>query len=185
MKIAVRRFRANMAHAGQSRTDSGFGFQFEVSKTFQVVSSPLGSGSRFASHNEGMQVQVHGRCFDVWHTHGQRGVAGERVAGAEALNTFGMDPLPSEERPTEKLSLFFNLNANSRIRSPLCYMCRDCSAAACERLVIYCQTASTSTAPCTPRRMYCPTHCASHWAPCQPLLRAFSGWAERRATTPS
>ena len=33
-----------------------------------------------------------------------------------------------------------------------------------------------STALCTSRRMCCPTHCASCWAPCQPLLRAFSGW---------
>ena len=26
------------------------------------------------------------------------------------------------------------------------------------------------------RRMCCPTHCASYCAPCQPLVRAFSGW---------
>ena len=31
---------------------------------------------------------------------------------------------------------------------------------------------SASTAPCTSRRMCCPTHCPSHCAPCQPLLRA-------------
>jgi len=47
---------------------------------------------------------------------------------------------------------------------------------ALERLVFYCRTTSASTAPCTPRRMCCPTHCASYCAPCQPLLRAFSGW---------
>jgi hypothetical protein len=45
-----------------------------------------------------------------------------------------------------------------------------------ERLVCYCRTTSASTAPCTSRRMCCPTHCASHCAPCQPLLRALSGW---------
>ena len=40
------------------------------------------------------------------------------------------------------------------------------------RLIFYCRTTSASTASCTSRRMCCPTHCA----PCQPLLRAFSGW---------
>ena len=35
-----------------------------------------------------------------------------------------------------------------------------------------------STAPCTSRRMRCPTHCASYGAPCQPLLQAFSGWIQ-------
>ena len=45
-----------------------------------------------------------------------------------------------------------------------------------ERLVFYCRTTSASTAPCTSRRTCCPTHCASYCAPCQPLLRAFSGW---------
>jgi len=45
-----------------------------------------------------------------------------------------------------------------------------------ERLVFYCRTTSASTAPCTSRRMCCPTHCASYCAPCQPHLRAFSGW---------
>jgi len=45
-----------------------------------------------------------------------------------------------------------------------------------ERLVFYCRTASASTAPGTSRKMSCPTHCASYWAPFQPLLRAFSGW---------
>jgi len=45
-----------------------------------------------------------------------------------------------------------------------------------ERLVFHCRTTSASTAPCTSRRMCCPTHCASYCAPCQPLLRAFSGW---------
>jgi len=40
------------------------------------------------------------------------------------------------------------------------------------RLVVYCRTTSTSTAPCTSRRMCCPTHCARYCAPCQPLLRA-------------
>ena len=45
-----------------------------------------------------------------------------------------------------------------------------------ERLVFYCRTTSASTAPCTSRRMCCPTLCASYYAPCQPLLRAFSGW---------
>ena len=41
---------------------------------------------------------------------------------------------------------------------------------------IYCRTTSASTAPCTSRRICCPTHCASQCAPCQPLLRAFFGW---------
>jgi len=45
-----------------------------------------------------------------------------------------------------------------------------------QRLVFYCRTASASTAPCTSRRMCYPTHCANYCAPCQPLLRAFSGW---------
>ena len=44
-----------------------------------------------------------------------------------------------------------------------------------ERLVSYCQTASASTAPCTSRRMCCPTHCASYCAPCQPLLDVHVG----------
>ena len=39
-----------------------------------------------------------------------------------------------------------------------------------------CRTTSASTAPCTTRRMCCPTHCASSCTPCQRLLRAFSGW---------
>ena len=33
-----------------------------------------------------------------------------------------------------------------------------------ERLVFYCRTTSASTAPCTSRRMCCPTRCASYWA---------------------
>ena len=41
---------------------------------------------------------------------------------------------------------------------------------------IFCRTASASTAPCTSRRMCCPTYCASNCAPCRSLLRAFSGW---------
>ena len=47
-----------------------------------------------------------------------------------------------------------------------------------DRLVFYCRTPSSSTTPCTSRRTCCPacTHCASYCAPCQPLLRAFSGW---------
>jgi len=45
-----------------------------------------------------------------------------------------------------------------------------------EGLVFYCRIISASTAPCTSRRMCCSTDCASHCAPCQPLLRAFSGW---------
>ena len=35
------------------------------------------------------------------------------------------------------------------------------SRAAPERLVFYCRTTSASTAPCTSRRMCCPTYCAS------------------------
>ena len=45
-----------------------------------------------------------------------------------------------------------------------------------ERSVFYCQTTSAITAPCTYRRMCYPTHCTTHCAPCQPLLRPFSGW---------
>ena len=45
-----------------------------------------------------------------------------------------------------------------------------------QRLVFYCRATSASTAPCTSRRMCCLTHCASYCAPCQPPLRAFSGW---------
>ena len=44
-----------------------------------------------------------------------------------------------------------------------------------ERFVFYCRTTSASTAPCTSRRMCCPTHCAIYCAPSQPLLRACSG----------
>ena len=39
-----------------------------------------------------------------------------------------------------------------------------------QKLVFCCRTTSASTAPCTSRRMCCPTHCASYCAPCQPLL---------------
>ena len=53
-----------------------------------------------------------------------------------------------------------------------------------ERLVFYCRTTSASTAPYTSRRMCCPTHCASYCAPCQPLLRAFSGWIRSPPPTP-
>ena len=35
-----------------------------------------------------------------------------------------------------------------------------------ERLVFHCRTTSASTAPCTSRRICCPTHCASYCAPC-------------------
>ena len=45
-----------------------------------------------------------------------------------------------------------------------------------ERMVSYCRPTSASTAPCTPRRMCCPMHCASYCAPRKPLLRAYSGW---------
>ena len=45
-----------------------------------------------------------------------------------------------------------------------------------QKLVSYCRTTSASTAPCTSRRMCCPTHCARYCAPCQPLVRAFAGW---------
>ena len=45
-----------------------------------------------------------------------------------------------------------------------------------DRLVCYCRTTSASSAPCTSRRVCGPAHCASYCAPCQPLLRAFSGW---------
>ena len=48
--------------------------------------------------------------------------------------------------------------------------------AVCKRLVFHCRTTSASTAPFASRRMCCPTHCASDCAPCQPLLREFSGW---------
>ena len=34
-----------------------------------------------------------------------------------------------------------------------------------KKLVCYCRTTSASTAPCTSRRMCCPTHCASYCAP--------------------
>ena len=45
-----------------------------------------------------------------------------------------------------------------------------------ERLVFYCRTTGAGTAPCTSRRMCCPTYCASCCTPCQSLLRAFFGW---------
>jgi hypothetical protein len=48
--------------------------------------------------------------------------------------------------------------------------CLSCA----ERLVFHCRTTSASIAPCTSRRMCCPTHCARYSAPCQPLLRAFA-----------
>ena len=40
-------------------------------------------------------------------------------------------------------------------------------------MVFYWRTTSASTAPCTARRICCPTHCASYCAPRQPLVRAF------------
>ena len=43
-----------------------------------------------------------------------------------------------------------------------------------QRVVFHCPTTGTSTAPCTPRRTCCPTHCATYCDPCQTLLRAFS-----------
>ena len=45
-----------------------------------------------------------------------------------------------------------------------------------KRLVSHCRTTSARSAPCTSRRVCCLTYCASYCAPCQPLLRAFSGW---------
>jgi len=61
---------------------------------------------------------------------------------------------------------------------PLCNYCRGATSAvyALQRLAFYCRTTSASTAPCTSSRMCCPTHCDSYFAPCQPLLRAFSEW---------
>ena len=53
-----------------------------------------------------------------------------------------------------------------------------------KRLVFDCRTTSASTAPCTSRRVCCPTHCASYCAPCQPLLRAFFGWIRSPPSTP-
>ena len=46
-----------------------------------------------------------------------------------------------------------------------------------ERLVFYCRTISASTAPkdVLPLRI-----CANYCAPCQPLLRSFSGWIRSR-----
>jgi len=41
--------------------------------------------------------------------------------------------------------------------------------------IFCCRKTGASTAPCTSRWTCCPTHCASYCAPCQPLLRAFSG----------
>ena len=52
-----------------------------------------------------------------------------------------------------------------------------------ERLVFHCRTTSASAAPCTSRRMSCLTHCASYGAPCQPLLREFSGWIRSEPPT--
>jgi len=45
-----------------------------------------------------------------------------------------------------------------------------------QRLVFYCRTTSASTAPCTSRRMCCPTHCASYCA-CIELRCAFNAWS--------
>ena len=53
-----------------------------------------------------------------------------------------------------------------------------------ERLIYYCRTISASTAPCTSRRMCRPTHCNSHYSPCQPLLRALFGWIRPPPPTP-
>ena len=52
------------------------------------------------------------------------------------------------------------------------------------RLVSYCRTTSASTAPCTSRRMCCPTHCASYCAPCQSLLQAISKWSRSPPSSP-
>ena len=51
-----------------------------------------------------------------------------------------------------------------------------------QRLGFYCRTTSASTAPCTSRRMCCPTHCASYCALCQPQIvhdaTAFEAWSK-------
>ena len=52
------------------------------------------------------------------------------------------------------------------------------------RLVFYCRTITASTAPNTSKRMCCPTHCASHCAPCQPLLRALPAFSGAFPTFP-
>ena len=54
-----------------------------------------------------------------------------------------------------------------------------------QRLVFYCRTTSASTAPCTSRRLCCPTHCASYGALCQLLLRAFFACHQVREITQS
>jgi hypothetical protein len=46
-----------------------------------------------------------------------------------------------------------------------------------ERLVIYCRTTSASAAHAT--------HCATFCTPCQPLLRAFSGWIRSPPPSPA
>ena len=47
---------------------------------------------------------------------------------------------------------------------------------AAERLVFYCRTTSASTAPRTPKDVLPLRICDYHFAPCQPLVRAISGW---------
>ena len=61
---------------------------------------------------------------------------------------------------------------------------RHCQPRPVQRLEFFCRATSASTAPCTSKRMCCPTHFASCCAPCQPLLRAFSGWIRYPPPTP-
>ena len=44
----------------------------------------------------------------------------------------------------------------------------------------WCLIAEQPPAPRPSRRMCCPSHCAGYCAPCQSLLRAFSGWMYAR-----
>ena len=49
--VSAVRCRANMAHVGQSRSDSGLGFQVQVFKTFLVVPSSLARGHLTRARN--------------------------------------------------------------------------------------------------------------------------------------
>jgi len=93
------------------------------------------------------------------HLDGAGGQRGARVRGAAAPHGRSQNPKPQTLNP--KPGTLTTLNPKSLHPKPQTPTPR-------ERLVIYCQTSSVSAAHAT--------HCATYCTPCQPLLRAFSGW---------
>jgi len=68
-QISALRCRANMAHARQSRPDSGVGVQVKGLETFQVVPSLLGSGTKVISKRNLTEISVHrvSLCGAIFH----------------------------------------------------------------------------------------------------------------------